>query len=359
MRRCLTRRRPRPNRAQTSKALTKVFFVRADHWWYSKVAPPLMLLMALLSAAVSPATLFEALATLSLVVSLVGNFGYALNEIFDVEEDTKANKRNIAILTGALQLWTVAAVCLIAAAAVAYFAIGGLGFTLTLFALSFPLAYSAPPLRLKERKWLGVLADALAVHVYPAVLCLLIGTARAPQMVGTTLIASTIGWALAFGLRGILTHQIIDEERDRTSGLVTVVHIHGRGRVIAWVKYAVAPVEIVCLLLIFAQVEIGAVFYGIVVIYLGGEALKLAIRWNGTVFSHEEQPYIPFLNNAFYETWGSFAVALDIAVREPMPLLLLPAALIILFWPRFLAEARMIGALAYGIARRARARARC
>jgi 4-hydroxybenzoate polyprenyltransferase len=327
-----------------------MFFVRADQWWYSKIPPPLMLLMALLSGAASALSVLLSLGAVIVIISLVANFGYVLNEIFDVEEDAKVNKSNVAALAGAQRLWIIAGVCIIGSSAVAYFATGPIGLGLTVCALLFPLAYSVPPLRLKERKWLGVLADALAAHVYPVLLCLLIAAPRAPHVVSSPLIAAVLGWSLMFGLRGILTHQIIDDERDRASGQATVVNLHGVEAVIRLVKCVVAPIEVVCLAFMLLQVEIGPVFWSMVAAYVVYEALKVTMHWNGIVFFHQEQPYIPFLNNAFYEIWGPCAVAIDIAMSDAR-LWFLPLALVALFWQRFATEAKMVGALAHGIVR--------
>ena len=183
-----------------------------------------MLLIMLIGNRISAFDLFLALTYLVTVIALVCNAGYVLNELFDVEEDKKKRKverdhapRRSAYVVGTSREHR-------------RFPIGFLSMDsrdaliLTLCALLLSFAYSVPPLRLKERGWLGVLADAMAAHVYPALLCLLIAAPRAPYGLSKPLAVTVMLWSLAFGLRGFLTHLVLDDELDRDSGLRTVVH---------------------------------------------------------------------------------------------------------------------------------------
>src|SRR5205823_4309031 len=109
-----------------------------------------------------------ALASLVTVIALVCNFGYAINDLSDVEEDARTGKENAASRLGASGLMLVAFLSAFSSLAIAALAIGEAAAALTLCALLLPLAYSMPPLRIKQRKWMGVIADTLAAHVYPA-----------------------------------------------------------------------------------------------------------------------------------------------------------------------------------------------
>jgi len=328
-----------------------MFFVRVRQWWFYKIPPPVMLLTLLLSGRASAIDLLLALACLVIVIVLVCNVGYAFNEQFDVEEDARIAKANVTARVGARHLWLVIALSAVGSLVVAYLAIGASAFVLTLCALFLPLAYSVPPLRLKERKWLGVLADAAAAHVYPALLCLLIAGQRTPYVSSAPLVVTIVLWSLVFGLRGILTHQTVDDDLDRVAGLTSVVHEHGRDAIIKLILRFIVPIEIGCFVLTILQVSPGAAFYSVVCVYLLFEALKVQRRWKSIIFTRGElSAYIPFLNNSFYEVWGPLGAALDVAARDWVLLVLLPI-LIVLFWPRFHVEWTMIDVLGRGIVR--------
>ena len=88
-------------------------------------------------------------------------------------------------------------------------------------------AYSLPPLRLKTRGLLGVMADASGAHLFPALVAALLvfrAGGEAPDLAWLVLVAV---WAGAFGVRGILWHQLSDEEADRIGNVRTFVQRHG------------------------------------------------------------------------------------------------------------------------------------
>jgi len=331
-----------------------MFFVRPKDWWFYKVPPPIMLTGLLLADVASPWTIVCALGSLIVIVSLVGNFGYALNELFDVAEDQRAGRVNAASRFGVFGLQVVAAICVVGSLAVAIVATGVAGAVLTIAALLFPLAYSAPPLRLKERKWAGVFADAGAAHVYPALICILLALQNDPA-IGRSAVASAVLWSAMLGLRGILTHQVLDCDQDRATGLITVVHDNGPQAIIKLICWIIAPVEFLSLVTTFVLVDTGVVVYAVGVVYLGCEFLKARMGWTGTLFSRTPARYIPFLNNAWYEVWGPLAVVSGLAARHPA-LIWLPPLLIAMFWSRMLTEWRMVRALALDLGRIVRSR---
>jgi 1,4-dihydroxy-2-naphthoate octaprenyltransferase len=328
-----------------------MFFVRVGHWWFYKIPPPVMLLTLLLSGSGSPGDLLFALSCLVIVIALVCNVGYALNELFDVEEDARKGKVNVTTRVGARRLWLVIAAAVTGSLLVSYVGIGVAAFILTLCALLLPLAYSVPPLRLKQRKWLGVFADAVAAHVYPAVLCLLIAGQRTALAAGTPLVVAVLLWSLMFGLRGILSHQLVDDDLDRASNLTTVVHDHGRDNMIRLLLGFIVPIEIACFVFAILQISPGAVFYSVVCVYLVFEALKVKAGWQSIIFTRGKlSAYLPFLNNSFYEVWGPLAAAL-VAAANDLSLMVLPPLFVALFWRRFRVEWTMIDVLSRGVVR--------
>lgn len=246
-------------------------------------------------------------------------------------------------------MWSVLAVSTAGSLSASLVWIGGTAFILTLCALLLSFAYSVPPLRLKERGWLGVLADAMAAHVYPALLCLLIAAPRAPYGLSKPLAVTVLLWSLAFGLRGFLTHLVLDDELDRDSGLRTVVHDHGRDFTINLLLRCIAPLEIGCFIFVILQAPPGIIFYAVVCVYLLFEALKMHWCWKSIIFTRDKPTsYIPFLNNSFYEVWGPLGAALAVAAND-WHSLLLPPALVGLFWSRVRAEWKTVYVLSRGI----------
>jgi len=66
------------------------------------------------------------------------------------------------------------------------------------------LLYSLPPFRFKGRGTAGVLCDAAGEQLFPALVAVFIAC-RGAQRPGSGLwVASVAGWALAYGLRGIV-----------------------------------------------------------------------------------------------------------------------------------------------------------
>jgi serralysin len=322
-----------------------MILVRPREWWYHKL--PLSILLALLlltETSVSFLLSLVLLGSLIVIVSLVANFGHAINELFDRDEDERGGRANVATILGTRRVGLITVQSMTGALAVSYLVLGPLGIVLTGAALALPLAYSVPPLRLKRRKWWGILADATAAHLYPALLCLLIATHWSLRRSDPWLEATVMLWAIAAGLRGILFHQLHSKELDRKSGLTTVAHAYGRQHLSWLISYGVVPAECLFLAGIIVQVNVGVIFLVIVILYLIAEALKAA-AWRKDHSSFKARPYLPFLDNAFYEVWGPLGIMLEFVARDPLfaiLLVLVPA----LFWRRWDSEWNIVRGLA-------------
>jgi serralysin len=322
-----------------------MIFVRPREWWYHKL--PLSILLALLlliGTSVSFLLTLALLGSLVVIISLVANFGHAINELFDRDEDRRGGRANVAAIVGTRHVGLIAVGSAIGALAVSYLILGPAGVLLTGAALALPLAYSVPPLRLKHRKWWGILADATAAHLYPALLCLLIAMHWSLRGYDPWLQATVALWATAAGLRGILSHQLHSKELDRKSGLATVAHAYGRQRLSWLISYGVVPAECLFLVGIVLQVNVGVIFLIVVILYLIVEALKAA-AWRTDPSASKAHPYLPFLDNAFYEVWGPLGIMLEFVARDPLfaiLLILVPA----LFWRRWDSEWNIVRGLA-------------
>ncbi len=291
-----------------------MILVRPRAWWFNKVPLSVTLVLLLLDGRPFSAGALAVLVSVVLTVCAVGNYGYALNELFDVAEDARLGRSNAAASAGPRRMWAIIALSAACAPAFATAASSLAGAILTALALCLPLAYSVPPLRVKERKWLGVCADGLAAHVFPALLALLAVSHWALRPIPTVLAACVALWAVAAGLRGILSHQLHTAEQDRGAGLITVVHDFGNARVERFVIAVLLPLEVGGFAGALIACGTGPVLWLVAVAYLAYEAYKTAHGgFRVSAFRAEGQRYVPFVEESFYKTWGPLAFALDAA----------------------------------------------
>src|ERR1700680_614118 len=135
-----------------------MILVRPRAWWFNKVPLSVTLVVVLLDGRPFSARAFVVLAMVVLTVWAVGNYGYALTDLFDVDEDANLGRANAAAAAGSARMWAIIGASAVCAEMSAVAAAGALGAILTLLVLCLPLAYSVPPLRMKERRWFGVSA---------------------------------------------------------------------------------------------------------------------------------------------------------------------------------------------------------
>ncbi|MGH9673743.1 MAG: hypothetical protein ACRD44_11230 [Bryobacteraceae bacterium] len=154
-----------------------------------------------------------------------GAFGYGINEIADRGADQRAGKVNRAAGLSAAS-WTLF-LLLTAASSMALSLIWAPDAAVPLFVaggLVLSTAYSAPPIRLKERGVLGLASAAAAQWVLP-VLAIAAAEPRGWLRPATWSMALL---GLAIGLRWIAVHQLHDTSVDRQSGVRTYASTGGR-----------------------------------------------------------------------------------------------------------------------------------
>ena len=87
--------------------------------------------------------------------------------------------------------------------------------------LTVLLLYSVPPVRLKERKLMGVIADALYAHVIPVFFVISMFDFKYSDHLFVVFLL--LVWLLLFGSRNIINHQIedvVNDERSQTNTFV-------------------------------------------------------------------------------------------------------------------------------------------
>jgi 1,4-dihydroxy-2-naphthoate octaprenyltransferase len=218
---------------------------RAGEWWEYKLVPIFALFYATaLRLGVPVAGLWPA--ALALLGALIPGAVYVcvVNDLTDREEDAAAGKANRMAGRPAAQ----------AAAMIALPAAAGLAFAwwwrddppLLLAYLgawaAFTL-YSVPPFRLKVRGFPGVLADASGSHLFPTLVAVLLVYRQAGSPVDVSWIGAVGLWAAAYGLRGILWHQLSDRDSDVAVGVRTFAGRRRPEQVAALVRGLVFPLE--------------------------------------------------------------------------------------------------------------------
>jgi len=319
--------------------------VRPRAWWHNKLPLSVMTGLLLADGRGEPLALWLALAGLVGTVSAVANFGYAVNDLFDRAEDARAGRLNVATERGAGAVAASAAGSAAAAVALGGWAGGWPAAALTAVILLLPLTYSAPPLRTKERRWLGVLSDALAAHLYPALLAWLMMAPVRSRAGGATTLPLLMVWALATGLRGILSHQLHGERSDGRAGLATVVHRYGAPRILRVVLGGLLPVELLALGGLLVVLPGLGVTHVAAVLFIGVEAVRTLLNVPQFWRFAGDRRYIPFVDEGFYKVWGPLALIIGVALRQPWHWVLLPA-FILLFRPRLRMEWASLRALA-------------
>lgn len=242
---------------------------RAREWWDYKLVPAIAVLYA--TALLDNAdfeTVVWALVHLIFALAVGAGFVGALNDLTDRNDDRRAGKPD-RIGPDSRKSWLV-----VASAAVA----GGilllsfsdrpiLFWTYAAGWIAFS-AYSLPPLRLKCRAMPGLICDAVGAHFVPAVLA--VALIRPGQEWDPWLVA-VAAWSFAYGLRGILGHQLADEAADRAAQIDTFVARHGAVTTRRILRLAVFPLELAALSAMLALIGSVTVWFGL--------AASLAFFW--------------------------------------------------------------------------------
>jgi 4-hydroxybenzoate polyprenyltransferase len=300
-------------------------FARPGNWFVSKI-PPLLAVayLAILRLGVDRQEAVRLLACGLLSIICVAIYGHVINDIFDQEADRLAKKVNR--LSGMRPVCRVllAGAFLIAGflpALIAYYPIG----VLSLLTVNYlwPTIYSIPITRLKEKGLFGVACDALGSHITPTlfVLALFATSTPARSRTGQTGIAmvATV-WAAVLGLKGILHHQIADQENDLQSGIVTFATKSGLEflqRFLTRFNLLIElPVSAVFTAMVASWCPLAVVA---LVLYAGSEAIKykLGFKFALTANPATVRSNVPFTNEMFYVLWLPIAAATQLGFDNP------------------------------------------
>jgi 4-hydroxybenzoate polyprenyltransferase len=247
-------------------------------------------------------------------------FGYGVNDFSDRDTDRRAGKGNAMdrLGPGKAVAWLLVVLGIGLAPLGPYLVDRWLALMVaSTYALA--LAYSLPPLRLKERGLAGLLACALAQRSLP----LLVGAALFRRFDLNLWLFCAL-FALV-GLRWILLHQVLDAQFDEQARVHTFVLTAGTKFSLFLMKMVIFPLELATLSawLISASRDLPMLWL-LVPVYVGGlRFLGYAWRRLWPPFQWTEYWLHPL--GGFYETVLPLFLGILVTVRNPAvtPLLLL------------------------------------
>ena len=238
-------------RRQRSVIVSFFTVIRWKEWATSKIPFffACMYYAALSRPAIETGAILEMLGLL-LILCLYAAFGYSLNGIVDRAKDRAAGKRDklgeMPERRILMSFWLIVVTGVFVPLLIysdrpdALLVLG--------FAYTVAIAYSAPPIRLKERGIAGIICAAAAQRTIPVIFI----------FVAMSLWDWTAFWFCALstviGLRYIVIHQIFDEDGDNRTGVETSATIHGSTVLSRTLKTAIFPAE--CVMLLVAVVSI-------------------------------------------------------------------------------------------------------
>jgi 4-hydroxybenzoate polyprenyltransferase len=226
--------------------------VRASDWWEFKLSPMFATIYATALILKIPIISLWPLLILALA-ALVPGAAYVsvINDLTDLEDDQASGKNNRLIGKSRAIIGAILACCILPGVAVSlYWREDPLLLSLYLAAwVAFSL-YSIPPVRLKTRGVLGLLADASGAHLFPTLLVVSLVYRWRGEPVDAVWFTSVAAWSLSYGLRGNLWHQLSDLHNDQKIGLRTFV----RNRTITQLRrignFIIFPIEIAAFALV-------------------------------------------------------------------------------------------------------------
>ncbi len=268
------------------------------------------------------------MAAVTLLLSMVPGAAYVsvINDLTDREEDLAAGKPNRQI-----GRWRATVLIAVTVAAGLAFSWLWRGDTLLLACylaawLAFSL-YSLPPFRLKTRGLPGVLCDASGAHLFPTLVAVILAFRAAGRPVSGFWIISVGIWALAYGLRGILWHQLTDAANDRTAGVRTFVQRRGPAIALRAGTFVLFPIELCAFAAMLWQVQ--TVWPVAFLVLYAVFALRRMRRWHlrPVIVAPKAAYFIVLLE--YYALFFPLALLIASAIRFPLDGLALAAHLAI------------------------------
>ncbi|KHF25754.1 hypothetical protein BOW16_02830 [Solemya velum gill symbiont] len=289
-----------------SRKLHEILFILRFHDWQSKTAFFLVAIGYSMSQHSVPiADNLMAASSLFLLLCLYAASGYSLNQYFDRGVDKACGKhRDIGDFPIATARITIIVLLVIAFLFSLHFLFSGKFYVWILYwaSIAAALAYSMPPLRLKERGYFGWISASLAQRVLPFVVIFEYFD------VWTWISAGLCLLALMTGLRYIIVHQLEDYAADLKVGVETVATRIGPQQLRQFLFRYIVPLEIIYLvtLAIYMSLDNGVLLGGFTLF-----GLTLVAAFSNKRAGHET----PELDLEKYEfLWGLYCIYWPVAM---------------------------------------------
>jgi 4-hydroxybenzoate polyprenyltransferase len=324
-----------------------ISLIRADEWWEYKLVPILSTFYAtalVLHVAVS--SLWAGALLLLLAVVAAAAYASVINDVTDRADDVAAGKRNR--VAGRSRSMIAALIAVTVGAGLPFAWLWRDDTRLLSCYLGTWLAfslYSLPPFRFKGRGTAGVLCDAAGEQLFPALVAVFLACRGAQRPGSGVWVASVAGWALAYGLRGIVWHQLTDVDNDRVAGVRTFARRHLSAAPVIG-TFVVFPLELGTLAAMLWQ--IGSAWPPAFLALYVLDSLRSARRWQRAPVIVVPKPRFFIVLLDFYSDLFPFALLITACVRNRRDLVVLAAHL--LLFPRGVVHA--IRRLSASIARR-------
>jgi 1,4-dihydroxy-2-naphthoate octaprenyltransferase len=214
--------------------------------------------------------------------------------------------------------------------------------------LAFAL-YSIPPFRLKKRGFLGALCDASGEQMLPTLVAIFVACRYANREVSYTWLVSVSAWALAYGLRSIIWHQLTDAENDRAGGLWTFARRHPRGAPV-FGTFVIFPIELATLAAMLWQVSTPwpPLFVALYVLY----AIRISRRSRTSPVIVAPKRRFFIVLEEFYSHFFPVALLIAAAMRDRRDLAVLVIHLLLFPRRAFQVTARVVSRIRSSISNR-------
>lgn len=317
---------------------------RIAEWWEFKVVPAMA--AAYLTALAIGVSVWTIIPDLGLLIAALipgAVFVSVLNDLADKTEDAVAGKTNRQAGTGICLPVILIGLSLLAGSFFVWVWRENIyPQSVYIFAWLAYALYSIAPFRLKERGLAGVLCDAIGANVVPAMLGAMIVAQAAQIELAPYWLPSMGGWALAFGLRGILWHQIGDFAYDEKSGTRTFVARAGIERSMQWARWVIFPVEIICITVLIATSNWSAAAFAMLALIAYIHFVRARLdQFEMQIGLVKPRPRGIMLMQEYYDVFLPIALLLAASVLDVRALgvLILHGLLFPIRWRQLLADA--------------------
>lgn len=218
---------------------------RVSEWWEYKFTPILGIVFAT-SVILNPPLSLLIKYIFVLIIALIPGAAYVsiLNDLTDIEDDKRAGKSNNFINNSTIKGYILLGICLIWGILISC-SLGKYSLFFYLCAWIIFTLYSLPPIRLKNRGFLGVIADASGANMFPQLFAITLLTEWMEAIIDFTWLSMVGFWSLFWGVRVIIWHQLKDKENDLKSGVKTFVNQNNVQTVLNLCRKLTFSIEIV------------------------------------------------------------------------------------------------------------------